>query len=260
MKWLTKTLYCAGISSYVGLSIISGLLLPVKAESSLKLTLAKPSPVFQISQTFTPPNRGTVQTTAGGATRGACSNVNKSLKPLIPQQKLGLTFSASPTFFFHKAASSGQTAQFFLLDTVEEKDNGVVSETTVNLPDASGIFALTLPADAPSLQDGKRYHWYMSVNCGSDNSYDLQTVEGWIEKTKPSLAMAKQLKTLEAKQIPAVYAKEGIWHETITSSVQLRCEYPNDSKLKASWKELLESVGLQDLISEPLLNSCKLKS
>jgi|GEM_PF-789402 len=48
-----------------------------------------------------------------------------------------------------------------------------------------------------------------------------------------------------------VYANAEIWHETIDNIAQLREDYPDE------WQELLESVGLDSLAQETLLDCCR---
>jgi Domain of Unknown Function (DUF928) len=236
MTWIKDTLNSVAISICVGITIMSAL----------------PTQVF--AQSFKAPNRGTPPTTSGGATRGSCSKASKPLISLLPKEKLGLTLSDRPTFYWHKPSPNAQTAEFILLDTT---DNDVVYETKFELPRKTGIIAFNLPANAPALKVGKRYHWYVSVPCTDADSEETLTVEGWVDRTLPNAALTKQIERVEASKRAAVYANAGFWHETMTSAVQFRCQKPNDPTAKANWKALLESVGLKDLVSQPLLNSCQ---
>ncbi|MDJ0735272.1 MAG: DUF928 domain-containing protein [Nostocaceae cyanobacterium] len=255
MKLSKNALYRGGISISVGFGIISGLTIPVKAQSQLELKLAQQSQTFKISQAFNPPDRGRLETAAGGATRDgyvSCSQVNKVIKPLMPEQNLGLTLSDRPTFFWHKTKSSGTTAEFFLAN----KDREQVYQTSIKLPDKGGIFAFTLPADAPALESGKLYQWFLEVNCTSSDFNQIPVVGGWVEKIEPSVAVKKQLENADSTKQSAIYTQAGIWHESIATLAQLRCNNPNDFTVKGNWSKFLNSVGFQDLVSQPLLNSC----
>jgi len=53
----------------------------------------------------------------------------------------------------------------------------------------------------------------------------------------------------------SVYAKNGIWYETITTLAQLRRQTPTDSRLTAQWTKLLESQGLESIADQPLVKS-----
>jgi hypothetical protein len=54
-----------------------------------------------------------------------------------------------------------------------------------------------------------------------------------------------------------VYAKAGIWQETISILAQLRHDRPSDRNINAAWKELLESVNLTEIANAPLVECCR---
>lgn len=255
MSWIRKNLYTTAIPiSAVTLSIVSAL--SVQAHSQTEFIDTQKVRTWQISQTFKTLNRGTPPATAGGATRGSCTEKEGYLIPLMPKQKLGLTVNEHPTFFWHISKTDVKTAEFLLLDDNDD----LVYETNLNLPKKPGIFAFTLPSDTPGLKVNKQYHWYLSVNCNSEETDETITIEGWVERTKPNLALRIKLNNLAPKYRSKVYAEAGIWHEAITNVAQQRCSFPSDSNVMLNWNKLLSSVGLSDVVSEPLNNICKVES
>lgn len=210
----------------------------------------------RVSLNFKVPKRGTPPKTAGGATRGACVSQKQMLVPLIPPDRLGLTLQERPSFFFHAPKSPAQQADFILLT---EDDSEVVYQTTLTLPQQPGIARFDLPATAPALEAGKRYHWFMTVICdptGGPNGNP--SIEGWVERVAPERTLTKALTQAKPGDRPAVYAEAGIWHETLASLADLRRRNPDNSKLANDWSLLLKSVGLNALAAEPLVECCTL--
>ncbi|MBV6622350.1 MAG: DUF928 domain-containing protein [Rivularia sp. (in: Bacteria)] len=252
MTWIKKKLYLAAIPLSIGLSIASAV--SVRANSLTEFRVTSKNRTL-ISQSFTPPDRGTPPATAGAATRGGCDAKQNLVTPLMPKEKLTLTFDERPTFYWHTSKSNTE-AEFLLLD----ENDDLVYEANVNLPKKPGIFAFTLPPEAPGLKTNKQYHWYLSVYCSSEFTDDTITVEGWVERTKPNLATWIKLNKSAPKHRSKIYADASIWHEAITNVAQQRCIAPYDSKLVLYWNQLLTSVGLKELISESLTNVCKVEN
>ncbi|MEH2078541.1 MAG: DUF928 domain-containing protein [Nostoc sp.] len=228
----------------------------MKAESLMALKFQRLQR-WQISQKFIPPNRKAPQTTAGGGSRGgSCFLENKETStPLMPPNKLGLTFAERPTFYWFVPQMPVQTAHFSLLE-----DERILYETTFKLPNQSGIIGFTLPAKASSLKVGKKYHWYMSIACSSEELAEEISVDGWVERIQPTADLLKQIARTNPKQRSQVYARAGIWYEVLHTLVQQRLTDPGDRTVMANWKALLESVGLNDLVSKPLVNSWNAKT
>jgi hypothetical protein len=252
MTWIKKKLYQATIPLSIGLSIASAVWL---GANSSTVFAATPKNRTLISQGFTPVNRGKPDKTAGAATRGGCSQKN-FVTALMPKEKLGLTFDERPTFYWHTSKSNAETAEFFLLDD----NNDLVYAANVNLPKKRGIFAFTLPGEAPGLKANKKYHWYLSIDCSSEETDDIVTVDGWVERTKPNPTIRMKLNKSTPKHRSKIYADASIWHEAITNVAQQRCIAPDDSTMELYWNQLLTSVGLKGLVSESITNVCKVEN
>jgi Domain of Unknown Function (DUF928) len=257
MAWIKKSFYLATIPLSVGLSIMSAVSLQVQAEPQPEFSSIQNIRTFKISQTFKTPNRGTPRSTTGGATRGSSNGEqHPQIISLIPKQKFGLTFSERPKFFWYISESTSQNAEFLLLD----RNDNLVYETRFPLPKKAGIFAFTLPDNAPTLKVSNQYHWYLSVNSNSDQIDDTVNLEGWVERIKPDINLQIKLSKLKPQYQSEVYAEAGIWYDALANLVQQRCTYPNDSKIMLNWSKFLTSVGLKDLASKPLNDVCKVGS
>lgn len=220
----------------------------------------------------TPPDYSSPGQREGAASRGGCPRMEKPLTALVPvtkaasgekqQGKLAMaaesvwsvTAAEHPTFLFYVPYSppSLKSVEFALQD----RDDNDVYRTAVKLPATSGIVSLNLPAASKPLLIGKPYHWFFKIYCNPQTTSVPIFVEGWVQRVTPSPTLANQLKTASPQQRINLYATNGLWHDALTSLAELRLVNPNDANLKANWNKLLQSVGLADIASKPIVNCC----
>jgi hypothetical protein len=206
-----------------------------------------------------PPNR-----TSGGS-RSPCSDRVIALVPgsnKIEAQKkncsdesessLTLTLADLPTFWFYvpKFTNPKLTAEFVLLDRQEQ----AVDLQTILLPGKPGVVGIRL--NRP-LQNNEQYRWQFSILTNPQSPSQNPTVEGLVKRITPESNLANQLKAIDSQQERiAIYSREGIWQDTLTSLAQLRLKYPTDATITADWDRLLETVGLKAIADAPLLDCC----
>lgn len=247
MNRIKKNLYLAAIPISMVLYTIS--VVSVQANTSDANKHKAPT---LISQLFSPGSReGAPERTSDGASRSSFVPKKDSLISLMPKEQVGLTFDERPTFYWHISENDAREATFILIDDNED----VIYEKDITLPQKPGYFAFTLPAEAPSLKVNKRYQWFLELNSSSQTD-EIVTVDGWVKRTKPTLATRIKLHKLEPKHRSKVYADAGIWHNAISNVAQQRCIAPNDSTNKLYWNQLLTSVGLNEVVSESMNNVC----
>jgi len=204
-----------------------------------------------ISQAFKPPKRQGPPVSAGGSTRGSsCLTEKKSITPLIPTNKLGLTISQRPTLFWYIPPSSAKTANLALVTYPEQK---LLYEATFTLPNQPGIIGYTLPTTSPALEIGKTYRWYLTLVCDSPDFSQNPRVDGWVERIQPESSLSRAIAKADARKLPSIYAEAGIWYEALASLVQLRRSEPKNVTYIANWRQFLQSVKLNAIASEPLL-------
>lgn len=220
---------------------------------------------WKISQAFQPPAGGAPPSSAGGGTRGFCKEENP-IVPLMPTNKLGLTFAEHPTFFFYVPQVKTKEVKFSLLD----QDKGeVIYERSFTTPDKPGIVSISLPAnEAPALEADKMYYWYAEIVCNPDDSSGNAGVDGWVKRIEPNQTLATELgKANESDSLgdslasrASLYAKNGIWYETVTTAIMRIRTNPNDPKATADWEALLTSVGLSEIAKQPLVDCCTISN
>ena len=208
---------------------------------------------------FVPSNWGAPGNRLGGATRGeACARGNKSLTALVPATNLGMTTAKYPELYFYIPKTSAQAMEFALLD---ENDREIY-QTAVAPSRTPGVVKISFAdlKDLPPLKSQQKYHWYVSLICDrEDRSADI-SVDGWIQRIEPEPMLASELQRSTAKESVSLYAVNGIWYDTVAALAQTRQSSPTNSLLAQDWADLMKSVGLEKIASEPLVECCTLKN
>jgi Domain of Unknown Function (DUF928) len=203
---------------------------------------------------FQPPAREAPKRTTGGGSRdeGQClkasSKSNASVSPLLPHTNSGLTIEARPTIFVYVPKTSAREAFFSLQDEGKNHHH----QMSVKLPNRGGVIGIQLPYNAPALQVGKNYKWSLVTICGQALEPDNPQVTGWVRRVTPddSLSVLNSVNPLESV---VRLAEKGVWYDTLSMLAQLRQERPKDSNLAQHWHELLTSVGLGAIATEPVV-------
>lgn len=203
----------------------------------------------------------------GAATRGRCPMVQTPLMALVPvveemgtqEQRadatnsssnivFGLTTAERPRFWFYVPYTLDATkpAEFVLQDA---QGNDVYQTMLTASSDSPGIVSFELPATAPALELNKMYHWYLLIYC---NPEEPVFVEGWVQRTALNPSVSTQLEQATPEQKVTLYGEAGIWHEALTTLAKVHQQNPNNPTVGAQWVELLQSIGLEALASEPI--------
>jgi len=168
------------------------------------------------------------------------------------------TIADHPTLWFYVPYSPDArlSAEFTLID---EKENDVY-KTTFPLKEKPGIIGLKLPETLSPLEAGKRYYWVFSVICQPNNRSQDNFVYGDIERISPDSTLQAQLKKMsDPKAQSALYAEKELWPEALTTLAQARRRNLQDRTLQADWSNLLKSMNLNDIASEPLTSCCQVE-
>ncbi|MEW5860628.1 MAG: DUF928 domain-containing protein [Cyanobacteriota bacterium] len=180
-------------------------------------------------------------------------------------KNFGLTASESPTFFFFVGVSGRhpndenlsrpQAVKFALTDIDTDEE---IYETTV-VPDAPGIISITVPKNEPKhlLKVNKLYFWSFVAIFDPRHENSFLEIGGVIQRIELTSSLIKELESAAPLERAILYAKAGIWHDTLATLAQMRLSNSNDSIAKTEWEELLRSVGLNKIAKQPLLACCQ---
>ncbi len=245
--------------------------LPTKSAPTNNL-LAQSSALGSIvfNQPPTPPDKGAPGEQSDSGTRRPCDSSENSnqllseLVALVPAIKKqispnslpetdvwGQTISPHPTLWFYIPASAtvAKEAKFVL-----EDEENYRSEFPLTLPTTPGIVSLPIPTTEPALEIGKWYHWSLKIYCETPASPPPKfAVDGWIKRIEEPLP-----KPATPEEQIILYAKEGIWFETLTELANLHRTSPSPDTT-AAWGKLLEFIGWAQLVKEPILPCCTLE-
>lgn len=184
---------------------------------------------------------------------GGCSAVQHPLTALVPYEVVsrvvegygsypvtyvgGETTSANPTLWFYVPYDLDQdlTAEFIVQD---DQGNQVHKQTTADLVPSGidNIVSISVPIEV-----GTTYHWYFTMNCGSELS---MRVDGGIKRISPDPAFTEQLRMLSPLEQIEFYRQHNLEYDAITVLGNLRREQPTDPAITAQWSKLLDSVGI----------------
>ena len=179
-----------------------------------------------------------------------CPAVENPLTAITPINGNGNTTSEYPTFWFYipYKADDVDTVDFKLLDNDEKQ---TLHRTSVQLSHMPGILSITLSPETSylssqphPLEQDMVYKWYLMLNCHSDGSTEENGIRendfeltGWISRT-----------TLNSN-----YRWNGVWYDELNRTASLYQANHQDRIHELNWLELLESVELEHLQTEPLL-------
>ncbi len=182
---------------------------------------------------------------------------------LVPPTGLGWTISEYPTFFITLSSVEGEDRQrrqreerspvemyLFLLDE-EEKEVAFLKYSSYQ---PFGTFAITLPETVTGLEVGKFYHWFIDVFCSIDEFSPNLYVEGWIKRIEVTPVVQAAIAFGSPEEKLAIYAREGIWHETLDILAQLSGAEPENPQLLQAWQTVLATAQLEAIANEPLIS------
>lgn len=198
--------------------------------------------------TFEPPREGKPDDTAEGASRsigcaGGC------MIPLVPAISPRLTATPYPTFFVYIPQSTTETVFFALLD-----ENEVTHyQTKIPIANRSGILSVKLPDTLPPLEVDKTYQWAFVMIGEQGLRPGDPSVRGEVRRVQLADGLMSQIESKTWVERAALYGKHGIWYDTLASLAQARQQQPSNSTLIATWQDLLNSVGLEAIATQPLL-------
>jgi len=252
MAWFTRSSRFTLLAVALTLGLAVNVPAQVQAQSSpssLSNNLANRG-----TNSFRPPRGpgpGSPINTNGGGTRGpvACEKGEESPYALVPASGIGKTVAEYPTVFWYKPQTSASMVEFVLWDANDKevyKTTYALAKSANGVEGAPGIKSLTLPslANLSPLEMGQQYHWQLTLMCNSqDRSSDI-IVEGKIKRVALDPILARRVQQAPPQQRVALYAKAGLWHEALSTMVELQRDRPNDANLAATWDNLLESEGM----------------
>ncbi|WP_319419437.1 DUF928 domain-containing protein [Pleurocapsa sp. FMAR1] len=197
----------------------------------------------------------------GGSRSGdnCLANVsNSNLIALIPNETVGIKNSASPTLFFYVPEVSQQKTIEFVLRNEQDE---LIYEAFLTTP-GKGIMSVKIPAVINSNQPEteQNYHWYLSMICNPQERSRDVVVEGWLHQKEIDRAIKQKLQFATSVEKAELYSEQGFWYDAIATLAHEQDFNAKQSTVRKKWSELLGTVGLEDLASEPFIKSKMIKT
>lgn len=192
-----------------------------------------------------------------GGSRGihyGCINGAKSnLVALIPEKIVGINASTSPKLFFYvPKIKSQKTLEFVLRDEQDE----LIYEAFITTK-GEGIMTVDIPEEVQVHSTGKdaNYRWYLSMICNSKQRSRDIVVEGWMHNSQVDPKIQQKLDNADLVAQADMYHEEGFWYDALSVLANDHQSKTQESVIRAKWSELLESIGLEKIASEPFIES-----
>jgi Domain of Unknown Function (DUF928) len=168
---------------------------------------------------------------------------------MLPQNYTGNTISDRPTIMVYLPASAASQASFSLKDAA----GNTLYQKNLAVSGKAEVMAIALPAEAPALQVGQTYQWYMGLQVDGNLGPSMPYVDGWIQRVEPSATVAAALQQSDLFKQAEVLGAEGVWYDCAAKLASLRAQSPGNANLDKEWTDLLGAVGLQELSAMPVV-------
>lgn len=176
-----------------------------------------------------------------------------NLVALIPEETVGINASASPKLFFYVPKVKQQKTLEFVLRNEQDELMYEAFLTTKG----EGIMSVDIPADVQAnlIEEDTNYHWYLSLICNSQQRSRDIVVEGWMRQTTADVVGKEELGSSDPVAQAELYQEQGYWFDALSALASNPPSEEEEPIIKAKWSELLESVGLKELATQPFIES-----
>ena len=217
-------------------------------------------PLTAIAESYTPPaGLGAPARRQSAGTRGCVFGSPANVIALMPESNVGWTTEAYPRFYWYLPINQASFVEFTLTKASEATELAtadIVYQTRLMLSGDAGIVSVRLPESEgiASLAVGERYYWRVSLFCSPTSEVGELQVDGWIERQVLTAELMAEIESASESEKAALYASNGYWFDALDQFVKLQAVEPDNAELQSSWAEFLDSVGLSNLVNQPLLD------
>jgi hypothetical protein len=265
MAWFTRLSRFTTLAIILAATLTLGLFVSIsKQVQAQSHSLSLSSVLENAFRPPTPPLVAENRVTGSACRSCACFYEEYLLTAIVPLSGVGETIAAEPTVFWYMPVTFfdfdrggfSPAMDFSLTDASKQTVLSVqypLAKPANGIVGSPGIMSFSVAHSQP-VKFGEEYHWGVGLTCDStstDRSLDLY-VTGGFKRVKPDPALAQDLLQATPYERVAIYAKAGLWYETVESLLKLRREHPEDKDLAEAWKTLLKSVMLDEISSAPI--------
>jgi uncharacterized protein DUF928 len=214
---------------------------PMVWSSIAVLLLSTPFSLFAADAgvpVYNPPSRGAPGGRIGGGTRGG-GNIFV-LSVLAPDHS-GFTTKEQPSLYWFISKPTSLPVEVTVMDPQGIKP---ILETQLPSPTKPGIQRVRLADYNIHLAPGAAYRWFVAVVPDADRRSKDILAGGAIERVALQEDVTAKLAKASDKEVPFVYAQEGLWYDALNSISDLIDAAPQNQELQNQRTALLKQVGL----------------
>ena len=153
----------------------------------------------------------------------------------------GLTVHDQPALFWYQSEPADVPFELTVIEWGKPEPL-----LRVRLPNArkSGIQHIRLSDYNVKLITGVEYEWVVALVVDPENRSKDVVASGFIKRVEPTAELTARLAHADKQELPAIYAEEGVWYDTVDALMTLADERPGDRSLRADSAALLNQAGL----------------
>ena len=204
---------------------------------------------------YQPPVSGAPTRRIGGGTRGVrgvrgLGPELPTLTALVPETTAH-TINNQPSLYWYASGPTENRVKFTLiyanpLDVAGASVEPLVETDIEKL--TAGIQAIDLSKYNVELKTGTEYEWSVSIAMEEEQGSSDIITSGTIKRVEKSPELKQKIESTTEKKLPFIYAELGLWYDAIASLSLLIEKYPDDKTLREQRTNLLEQVGLKDIV------------
>ena len=192
---------------------------------------------------YKPPFRGAPVGRVGGGTRSDVPDRTVVLSVLTPDHT-GLTTHEQPSLFWFVSQPTKNPVELTML---EDKSKKTILEKQLAAPIGPGVQRVRLADYGTRLAPGVEYRWFVAIVADPTKRSSDSIAGGFIQRVEPSASLLERLKQGSPRDVPSVYAEEGIWYDALSSLSDQIDAAPNNTDLRAQRAALLDQVRLREV-------------
>ena len=200
----------------------------------------KPKDTVGFFTSFKPPSKGQPKYTVGGATRGdACAidrEANNEITALVPSANQSVTLKAHPSLFAYVSPLNGEKSATLI---VKDQTEDYYYSQQVTVPATGGVIKMTLAENAPPLEVGQNYTWFLRIQCNAHLRPEDPQISAHITRVDGNVP------TMSQDELMLFYANSQIWYDSLDTAFAL-----SKSGKNIYWSQLLSNIGMKRFITE----------
>jgi hypothetical protein len=122
--------------------------------------------------------------------------------------------------------------------TVKDQTEDYYYSQKLTLPATGGIIKMTLTEDAPPLEVGQSYTWFLRIQCNAYLEPEDPQISAIITRVEGNIP------SVEQEELLLFYTSSTIWYDSLNTAFVL-----SQSGKNIYWSQLLTSIGMDRFVT-----------